>query len=115
MPNTKNPHAQFGSFNTETGESQTGYIDKNGEMKFKKLPWYKHLFQKAPVSTKYLGTNVLAQSYLGIFGKCCIRVPVYMEWNPFTETVYDIYSTHKGHVVHYNIDVYLHDKSLIIK
>ncbi len=44
----ENNGLRFVSVDSITGERKDGYIDKNGEMKFKKQPWYKRIFHKPP-------------------------------------------------------------------
>ncbi len=112
----KDQHATFGSYNVKTGESLDGYIDKNGKMAFKKRPWYKRIFKKLKPTTniKYIGSHTLTKSWMEIGKTTLIAVPVYMKFDPFTDIVYNIYSTHRGHTIHYCIDAYLHDESLIL-
>ena len=80
-------NSKFGSINVETGTSSEGYME-DGEMKFKKTPWYKRLFAKKPVKEVFMGTCKWGND------KMEIELCIYKKFNPYTNETYEIYANH---------------------
>ena len=87
----KEPDIQFGSFNVETGESQTGFIDKHGEMKYR-CSWLKRLFSKPPRVTEYLTSTEVFRQLIWSSKKTYFQAPVYKTYNPYTGKVYEVFA-----------------------
>jgi len=108
----------FGSFNTKTGESQDGYIDKKGEMNFKKLPWYIRLFCEEPIETVFIDVVTTNHS---LFNKRTgeirpmgeARGSLYKKWNPYTGKIYRLFARFNGDEQNYSIDAYVAGHGLI--
>jgi len=105
---------KFGSINNITGETRDGFIDKNGQMKYKKSPWYKRIFQKLPIETKYLGVVELTSQFIWSNQKRPFNAPYYKDFNPFTNEIIEVYSIVNGHKYNFNLDCFLDSGRLIM-
>lgn len=103
----------FGSVNVVTGELQKGYI-KDSQMKFKKIPWYKRIFQKKPEKVEYVGTTTVYSQLIWSDKKHYFDVSVYRKINPITNETYEIFCFIEGLKYKFNIDAYVYENKLII-
>lgn len=99
----------FGKIDTSTGLVQEGYVE-NGEMKFKKIPWYKRLFSKEPSEIKYLGTITLYWNFFWSNKKNYFEAAVYKKYNPYTGKIQCIYANVPNRGAMY-FDVKAYEKS----
>ena len=116
----------FGSYNVTTKKSMDGYIDKNGTMKYKKIPWYKKLYRKMFPSEETKAMAVLmkqADEANYVYGEYICVATLYSRfiWSdtkrPFDVAVYRDYikstgkttklycDTHRGRK-YFNCDAY---------
>jgi len=107
----------FGSIDIKTGETKTGYIDKNGEMKYKKLPWYKRIFNKKTKleKTEYIGIlDGERWFYIGT-QRCSEKTSVaaYKRFNPFTNETYEIFATQGDEKFLFDVNAYEKNGKLI--
>ncbi len=80
-------NVEFGSIDVKTGISSSGYME-NGQMKFKKTPWYKRLFSTEPIETEFLGICKRVNKNNTIEIELC----VYRKFNPYTNETKEIYA-----------------------
>ena len=99
---------QFGCMNTETGDFQEGYIE-DGQMKFKKSPWWAGWFSARPTKTKYIGITTLLHGWIFSKNKDEVEVTVYCDYNPYTFKVYKVYCEHGN----FNVDAYRENGRLV--
>ena len=102
----------FGCVNVATGECSEGYIDTNGEMKFKSslLSKIKNFFglTKVPTESVYLRThNILVDNYPD-------TVCVYAIRNKFTHEIYKLTAVHNGITLEFNVDEYLKNDNFVL-
>ena len=105
----------FGTINVKTGERTEGFIE-NGEMKYKKIPWWKRIFRespKPPEQTEYIGTTQLYSKLIWSNNKNYFNAAVYKRFNPFTKEIYEIYSNTRWGKFNYNIDAFISAGQLI--
>lgn len=101
-----NKKTQFGALNTETGEFSNGYLEK-GEMKFKKIPWYKKLFAKEPTETEFIGIVEGNTRFIWCDQNRAVNVPIYKKYNPYTGQIKSLYGDVKNHGrIFFNIQVF---------
>jgi len=99
----------FGKIDTSTGLASEGYME-NGEMKFKKIPWYKKLFAKEPSKIEFIGIISMYSQLIWSNEKNYFDVAVYKKYNPFTGKIQCIYTNVPNHGAIY-FDVYAYEKS----
>ena len=103
----ENNGLRFVSVDSITGERKDGYIDKNGEMKFKKQPWYKRIFHKPPSKIEAIGTTQFSHSYIWSNKERCVVYPVYRKFNSYTNETYSIYSNIEDHgAFYFNVELF---------
>ena len=104
-----NNSAKFGTFNVTTGEVQTGYVDKSGQMKYRKPPWYKRIFQKRarrPEATEYIGTTELYSQLIWSNTKNYFDVAVYRNYNPYTNETYSCYAIRRNRIIYFDVNAF---------
>ena len=111
--NNNNNRIIFGSINVETGEIQNGYIDKHGQMKYRKEPWYKRIFRKRPEEIEYIGITQLYSQLIWSSKKNYFNAAVYRKFNPYTDQIYSIYANVDGRTIYFDVNAYVKNKVLI--
>lgn len=113
----ENKHIQFGLLNVKTGEFQSGYINKQGKMKYKRQPFWKRWFNKKPIETKYVGVGTVPAEWSWIFSntthQCTYDVAVYKDVNSFTDEIYSVYFDLKGRRYFFNVDAFKEGKLIV--
>lgn len=112
---------EFGSYNVLTGESKQGYLDKDGKMQFRPIPWYKRIFQRknfketSDISvTEYIGTTQFYSQWIWSNHKEIFTVAVYRTYNKLSGSTISVYSDIADHGrKYYNVDAFNKDKILI--
>jgi hypothetical protein len=97
-----------GVIDTETGLVSEGYVE-NGEIKFKKIPWYKKLFAKEPYKIELIGTITMYSQWIWSNKKEYFESAVYKKYNPFTGKIKCIYTNIPNHGAKY-FDVCAYEK-----
>jgi hypothetical protein len=110
-----NSKAIFGSVDISTGEIKNGYIDKFGQMQYKKLPWYKRIFQKRPEKTSFLCNTQLYSKLIFSDKKHYFDTAVYKTYNPYTNEIYSIFCNTGSRTVNFDVESFIKTNQLIIK
>lgn len=102
-------YCSFGSFNVETGETQEGYVNKLGEMKYKKRPWYKRIFSpdKPPREISYIGTTTMWHKYIWSNNKTYFQAPVYKKYNPYTGEIFRVYAKLEDRTYDFSVEAFV--------
>lgn len=99
----------FGSYNVETGEFQKGYIE-NGEMKYKREPWYKRIFRRKPApKVEFVAIRDLVSN-----GKP-IQVAVCKKCEPFSGEILELYAHWNGWYISFSIPAFKATGELILE
>lgn len=106
---------RFGSVNTETGEVQDGYIDKDGQMKFKPQKWWQKLFQKRPEEKEYIGFYNARHKWLWSSDWYSFKIPLYKYYNPLNQEIYKIEGENCGHKIQLDIEAYKRGQIVALK
>lgn len=101
-----NNSCKFGTFNVTTGEVQNGYVDKSDQMKYKKQPWYKRIFQRRPEATEYIGTTELYSQLIWSNTKNYFDVAVYRNYNPYTNETYSCYARCINRIIYFDVNAF---------
>jgi len=128
MNNTDNTSlCKFGSYNPETKESLEGYM-KDGEMKFRKYPWYKRLWFRIKhnliCDKKLLVQETIVEEYIGIkkisiynwlFRTERIRhIPIYRKYIKETNKTLRLRSQCIGRHLYFDTEAYDKDNLLVL-
>lgn len=106
----------FGMVDTNNGLASEGYIDKNGEMRFKKIPWYKKLFSKEPSKIEFIGVTEVYSQLIWSNKKNYFETAVYRKYNPYTNKTQCIYTNIRGcRTFYFDIAAYEKTGQLIIE
>lgn len=114
MKETEEHTCYFGMVDEKTGLYHEGYVE-NGEMKFKKIPWWRRIFAKEPSETEFLGiTTAVINS---IFGpERVVEVAIYKKFNPISLKTQAIYGNVEGRgLVYFDIVAFEKTGKLIKK
>ena len=88
-------------------------------MKFKKLSWFKRIFQDRSEDRseiiEYIGTTTIYSQLIWSKNKNYFEVAVYKTFNPKTNEIYKIWSMVDGEKVIFNKDAFIKDKKLILE
>lgn len=109
-----NNDCTFGSINVETGEFKSGYIDKNGDMKYKQLPWYKRFFINRPEKIEYVCYTTMYTRLIWSNKKHYFDVAVYKKYNPYTNKIYQLYASHDDNIIYFDINAFNKTGDLIM-
>lgn len=125
MNRNKNLYS-FGYVNINTGEFESGYVNKQKEMKYKNpLPWYKRIFCfKSFINiwepSDYVCTFTVTENYLSnpLFGKSTIlrnshETALYRERNVFS-LKYRYFYIDDGQRVYVNSDAFEKDCKIVL-
>lgn len=113
---------EFGSYNTLTGETSVGHIDKDDKMQFTPVPWLKRLIEKLKpksepkggVVTEYIGTTQFYSKWIWSSNKEYFDVAIYRTYDKLTNKTIFVYSDVRNHGrIYYNKDAFDRDKLLI--
>lgn len=104
--NHDNNELMFGKVDVTTGLISEGHVE-NGEMKFKKIPWYKRIFTKEPSEIKFIGITSMYSQWIWSNKKNYFESPVYKKYNPYTGKIQCIYTNVPNHgAVYFDVCVY---------
>ena len=101
----KEPDIFFGSYDPTTGESQEGYIDFRGKMRFRRQPWYKRLFMKPQTKTELL--DLIPIKVFTPWGtRYLSRACLYRKANVVTGKTIKLWATRGVHMISFNTEAF---------
>jgi hypothetical protein len=109
---------KFGCIDTSTGQVQDGYIDNEGQMKFKKPSFWSRFLDAItpePREKEFLGTKTIRKRFMGIGNWREIQACVYREFNPINGKTHKIWFEHGGEKRNFNKDAYEATGELVLE
>lgn len=101
-----NQDVRFGIFNVETGESQDGYIDSDGQMRFKPLKWWQKLFSSPPEKKEFIRQHQfdLVNCFTG--RRKTVTGSLYKTYKPYTGKVYSVWAEYDAWTLNFNPEAF---------
>lgn len=106
-----NNQIQFGCVDTQTGQTQEGYIE-NGQMKYKPLKWWQKFFAKKPEEKEFIGVFKYQSKFTWSQEWSNNQIAIYKYFNPFTGEIYKIEGSNEEETI--QLDVGAFEKGVIV-
>ena len=100
-----NNQIQFGCVDTQTGQTQEGYIE-NGQMKFKPLKWWQKLFCRKPEKKEFIRPMKMDIVNIWTGDRETVTGSLYKSYNPLSGEIYSAWAEHDGYKLKFNKDAF---------